>query len=90
MLSVRSGDIPSPGHISIDKTNDCAMKSERGALVWGSDPPAGHSIHKMNGDRWRAPARRLIQTHMAAAVSKTGKEISRSLSEGKKLVFSQV
>ena len=36
------------------------MKSERGALVRGSDPPSGHSVHKTTGDRWRAPARRLI------------------------------
>ena len=65
---VRSGEIPSPGQKSIDKTNDCAMKSERGALLRGSDPPSGHSVHKMTGDRWRAPARRLIQTHLGAAV----------------------
>ena len=59
---VRSGEIPSPGQKSIDKTNDCAMKSERGALLRGSDPPSGHSVHKMAADTWRAPARRLIQT----------------------------
>ena len=52
----------------MDKTNDCAVKSERGALVRGSDPPAGHSVHEATGDRWRAPARRLIQTHLGAAV----------------------
>ena len=32
----RSGEIPSPRQTSIDKTNDCAMKSERGALVTGA------------------------------------------------------
>ena len=32
-MFVRSGQIPSPGQTSIHKTNDCAMKSERGALV---------------------------------------------------------
>ena len=32
-MFVRSGEIPSPGQTSIDKTNDCAMKSERGAPV---------------------------------------------------------
>ena len=66
MLLVRSGEIPSPRQTSMDKTNDCAMKSERGALVRGSDPPFGHSVHKKTGDRWRASARRLIQKHIWA------------------------
>ena len=83
-MFVRSGEIPSPGQTSIDKNNDCAMKFERGALVRGSDPPSGHSVHKTNGDRRRAPARRLIQTHLGAAVYKTGDKNSRSLSDGKK------
>ena len=30
---------PSYRQTSIDKTNDCVMKSERGTLVGGSDPP---------------------------------------------------
>ena len=67
-MFVRSGEIPSPGQTSIDKTNDCAMKSERGAPVRGSYPPFGHTVHKTTGDRRRAPARRLIQTHLVAAV----------------------
>ena len=67
-MFAQSGEIPSPGQASIDKTNDCAMKSERGALVRGSDTPFGHSVHKTTGDEWRAPARRLIQTHFGAAV----------------------
>ena len=67
-MLVRSGEIPSPGQTSSDKINDCAMKSERGAPVRGSDPPSGYSINKTTGDRWRAPARRLIQTHLGAAV----------------------
>ena len=84
-MFVRSGEIPSPGQTSsIDKSNDCAMKSERGALVKGSDPPSGHSVHKTAGDTWRAPARRLIQTHLGAAVSKTSDKKSRSLSHGKR------
>ena len=49
-MFVRSGEIPSPGQTSIDETNDYGMKSERGALVRGSDPPSGHSIHKTTGD----------------------------------------
>ena len=73
-MFVRSGEIPSPGQTSIDKTNDCAMKSERGAPVRGSDPPSGQSVHKTTGDGWRAPARHLIQTHVGAAVYKTGDE----------------
>ena len=38
-MLIRSGEIPSPRQTSIDKTNDCAMKSERGVLIGGSDPP---------------------------------------------------
>ena len=68
-MLIRSGEIPSPRQTSIIKNNDCAMKSERDALVRGSDPPSGHSsVHKTAGDTWRAPARRLIQTHLSAAV----------------------
>ena len=67
-MFVRSGEIPIPGQTSSDKTNDCAMKSERGAPVRGSDPPSGHSVRKTTGDTWRAPARRLIQTQLGAAV----------------------
>ena len=63
---IRSGEIPSPRQTSIDNTNDCLVNSERGALVRGSDPPSGHSVHTTTGDRWRAPARRLI-THLGAA-----------------------
>ena len=55
-MSIRSGEIPSPRQTSIDKTNDCAMKSERGALVRGSDPPSGQ-CYKTTGETWRAPAR---------------------------------
>ena len=65
---IRSGEILSPRQTSIDKTNDCAMKSERVALVRGSNPPSGHSVHNTAGDTWRAPARRLIQTHLGADV----------------------
>ena len=57
----QSREIPSPRQTSIDKTNDCVTKSERGALVRGSDPPSGHSVHNTAGGVWRAPARRLIQ-----------------------------
>ena len=85
-MFVRSGEIPSPGQVSIDKTNDCAMKSERGALARGSDPPSGHIVHKTTGDRWRAPAWRLIYTHSGAA----GDQNSRSVSDDKKEAFFQV
>ena len=67
MLS-RDGEIPSVRQTSIHKTNDCAMKSERGALVRGSDQTPGHSAHKTAGDTWRASARRLIQPQLVAAV----------------------
>ena len=67
-MFVRSGEVPSPRQTWIDKTNDCAMKSERGVLVRGSDPPSGDIVHKTAGDTWWAPARRLIQIHVGAAV----------------------
>ena len=66
---IRNGEIPSPWQTSIDKTNNCVMESERGALVRGSSaPPSGHSVHDTAGDMWRAPARRLIPTHLGADV----------------------
>ena len=65
-MLIRSGKIPSPRQPSIDKTNDCAMRSERGALVRGSNPTfSGHSsVHKMAGNTCRTPATRLIQTKL--------------------------
>ena len=47
---IRSGEIPSPRQTSIDKTNDCVMNSERGAIVRCSEPPSGHSVHNTAGD----------------------------------------
>ena len=86
-MLTRSGEIPSLRQTSIDNINDCAMKSERGALVRGSDQPSDHSVHTTVGDTRRAPARRLIQTPLGAAVLKTGDQNSRSLSDGKKQIF---
>ena len=77
-MFVRSGEIPSPGQTSIDKTNDCAMKSERGAPVRGSDPPSGHSVHKTTGDRWRTPPRRLIHIWALLCRKKATKIIAPS------------
>ena len=37
------------------------MNSERAALVRGSDPPPGHSVHNTAGDTWWVPARRLTE-----------------------------
>ena len=81
---VRSGEIPSPRQTWIDKTDDCVMNSERGALVRGSDPPWGHRVHTMAGDMWRALARGMINKQLAAGVHKTDDKISRSVSNGKK------
>ena len=39
---IRSGDISSPRQTTTDKTNDCVMEYEWGALVRGSDPPSVH------------------------------------------------
>ena len=63
-MFVRSGDIPSHRQTSIDKNNDCIMKSERGARLRGSDPPSGRSVYETSGNTWWASARRLIQTHL--------------------------
>ena len=49
-MFVRSGEILSPGPTSIDKTNDCAMKAERGAPVRGFDPPSGDTVLKTTGE----------------------------------------
>ena len=87
---IRSGEIPSPRQTSVDKSNVCVMKSERGALVRGSDPPSGHSVYKTTGGTWRAPARRLIQTHLGAAVWKSGDKMSRSFSDAKNRPFFRV
>ena len=48
-MFVRSGEIPSPGQTSIDKTNDCAMKSEQVALVRSADLPWSQCSRN---DRW--------------------------------------
>ena len=64
-MSIR---IPCLRQTSIDKNDDCAMKSERGAFVRGSDPPSDHSVHKTTGDTWWDAARRLIKTHSGATV----------------------
>ena len=37
---LRSAEISSPQQTSSDETNDCVIKSEKGALVRGSDPPS--------------------------------------------------
>ena len=76
-MFVRSGEMTSPGQTSIDKPNDCAMKSERGEPVRGSDPPSGHRVHKTTGDRWRAPARRLIHTHIGVLLRR--KQVTKIL-----------
>ena len=73
---VRSGEIPSPRQTSIDKTSDCVINSERGALVRGSDPPSGHSVHNTAGDTWRAPVRRLIRKHCPRVSRKQTTKIS--------------
>ena len=65
---IRTGEIASPRQTSIDKTNDSVINFERGALVRVSDPPSGRSVHNTAGDTWRAPARRLIPTHLGADV----------------------
>ena len=59
---IRSGEIPSPRQTSVDKTNDCVMKFERGALVRGSDPPSGHSARMTAGVVYVAVAGQAFET----------------------------
>ena len=66
------------------------MKSERSALVRGPDPPQGHRLHTTAGDIRRVLARRMIKNKLAAGMPKTDDKISRSVSNGKKKLFSQV
>ena len=80
-------ETPTPWQRLIDKTNDCVINSEHGALAKGSDPPCGHSAHTTAGDMWRAPARRLIKEHLPLVVEKTDNKKSRSPSDGKKITF---
>ena len=88
--SIRSGEIPSPRWTSIDKTNDCVMNSERGALVRGSDPPSGHSVHNTAGDTWTAPARRLIQKYLFTGVENRRQRISIPPRWQKRYIFSRL
>ena len=67
----RSGEVPSPPHISIDKTDDCVTSSERGEFVKGSDTATDHSVQDTAGDAWRAPARRLAKKNFHPRVRKT-------------------
>ena len=59
---IRSGGIPSLGQISIDKNNDCVMKSEPCALDRGWNPPSGHSVQNTAGYLRQAPARSPAKT----------------------------
>ena len=49
-------------HTSFDEINDSVVKSERGELVRGSDPPLVYSAHSTVGDLWRAPIRLVKNT----------------------------
>ena len=76
----------------IDRQNQRVRheKSEWGALVRGSDPPSGHSVHNTAGDRWRAPARRLLPKQLAGGVYKADDKNCRSSSMAKNSNFFQV
>ena len=55
-------------HTSFDEINDSAVKSGRGKLARGSDPPLVYTDHSTVGDVWRAPIRLLLNTNFAAGV----------------------
>ena len=83
----QSGEIPRPRQTSTDKTNDCIMNSERGALVRVPDPPQGHRVHTMAGDMRQALTRLMIQTQSGAEVQKADVIFFRSVSKARILVF---
>ena len=72
-MFVRSGEIPSPGQTSSDKNNDCAMKSQRGTPVRGSDPPSGIVY---NYPSFLKTAQACLYTHVAAPGSIKSKRIA--------------
>ena len=55
---MRRGVISCAPHTSFGEINCNIMKSERGELVRGSDPPLVYSAFTTVGDTWRAPTRR--------------------------------
>ena len=87
MKLIWNGEIPSPRQTSIDKTNDCDMKSERGALVRDSNPP-----QCSHDGRWyvTGASQALDNKHLTSRVKKTDDKKCRSLSDGKKYTFFRV
>lgn len=66
------------------------MKSVRGALVTGSDPPFVHTGYTAAGDVRRASNQGVDKTFLAAGVYKTeAKTLDRSPAD-KKLKFEQI
>ena len=44
------------------------MKCQLVAVIRGSNPPSGHTVHQTGGGTWQAPAMRLMQKHIGVAV----------------------
>ena len=65
---MRRGVISCAPHSSFDEINQSVVKSERGALVWGYDPPLVRSAHSTAGDVWRVLIRLLLKASLAAGM----------------------
>ena len=75
---IRRGEKRNHPHTSLDEINDSVVRSERGELVRGSDPPLVYSAHTTAGDEWRAPNRPLQKMHLAAGVCGKQRQNSQS------------
>ena len=63
------------------------MKSERSALVRGSDPLSGHSVDKPAGDTLWAAATRLIQVQTLLCRKQATKSLDPSPMERNRLFY---
>ena len=72
-------------HTSLDEINGSVVKSARGGLVRGSDPPLVYS--STAGRVWRAPTGLLLKIYLAAGVWKAETKNLHRLSTGKKYNF---
>ena len=59
------------------------MKSERGEIVRGSDPPVVFSAQTAAGSVWRASTKLLLEAHLATGVWKTETNTLDRLPTGK-------
>ena len=83
---IRRGVISCAPHTLFDEINASVVKSKRGELVTGSDPPLVYSAHSTVGDVWRAPIRLLLKYIWLLVCSKL-RQKTLSSHNGLKIVF---